>query len=165
MAINPTIEQLAIRVGVSEGNRLKNGGYTKHYYGHTDPGNSKRNVGSFSYQGAAITPEAADQLWGRRLLNVTPKFNEALKGFKLTPEREAELYWNYVDLYTQSPAAATARGGYLDIITANPHIDIVEARVASYYNPDTGKLEAAGFGNNVRRLQADQRRRMEALRF
>lgn len=161
----------AIVIGTSEGNRTPSGGFNLSYHGHSDPGNSARNIGSFSYQtskGSAMTPEQADKLWGRKLADVTPKYVAAAAGAGLDPNN-AMLASNFYDLYTQSPEAATGKGGFLDQMSgmaANggpTKASILTARMRSYVNPATGRLDAPGFGNNPARLRADQQRRMNAI--
>src|SRR5579883_982546 len=51
---------VARTVGHAEGTRTADGHKTRAYYGHTDPGNGVWNLGSFSYQHAASSPEDAD---------------------------------------------------------------------------------------------------------
>jgi hypothetical protein len=72
------------------------------------------------------------------------------------------------DVYTQSETACLARGGFLDQVAANgnytPTISVViDWRVQAYYDPETGKLDAPGFGNDPVRLRQDQSRRIEAI--
>lgn len=52
---------VAIAIGSAEGTRTPEGNKTSAYYGHIDPGNGVWNLGSFSYQHGAASPEAADQ--------------------------------------------------------------------------------------------------------
>lgn len=161
---------IARAVGHSEGNRDARGGFTSSYRGHIDPGNRVRNVGSFSYQthqGGASTPEQADQLWLNRLRQQVPRYEQAARRAGLNPN-DTELLLNFKDLYTQSPSAATERGGFLDQLPSiarsqNRRDAILQARLNSYVNPSTGQLDAPGFGNNANRLRADQQRRMAAL--
>lgn len=74
---------------------------------------------------------------------------------------------NICDLYTQAPLAVTERGGLFDQLTGVRQVkdeDMVGYRVASFYDPDTKKLMAAGFGNNLNRLKQDQKRRVACIR-
>jgi hypothetical protein len=137
-------------VGYSEGNRTMSGGYTLSFNGHKDPGNAARNLGSFSYQGGgAVDGFAADKIWLERLRTVERKYSNL---------NRSKLFWlNFYDLYTQSPLAA------IDFMTLHFSKPILSARVASYYDPKTGKLDAPGFGNNLNRVIADQKRRCEAV--
>lgn len=161
----------AVVVGTSEGNRTPQGGFTASYKGHTDPGNGARNIGSFSYQvkqGGATTPQQADALWNQKLAAQMPAYQKAAKEAGLDPNN-ARLAANFADLYTQAPLAATGRGGFLDQMktmarNGGPTPDnILAARMKSYVDPSTGRLDAPGFGNSPDRLRADQQRRMGAL--
>ena len=52
---------VAKSVGSAEGTRTPSGGYTRAYYGHVDPGNGVWNLGSYSYQHGAVSPQEADK--------------------------------------------------------------------------------------------------------
>lgn len=154
-------------IGVSEGTRTPGGGFTNAYGGHTDPGNAAHNMGSFSYQGGASSPEQADVTWLNELRGVLPDFVSAAKAAGLDPN-DPRLLMNFLDLYTQSPLAATASGGFLDQLPRIAGLgvsdaSIVEARWMSYRDPSTGQIDAPGFGNNPDRLLADQQRRVAAV--
>jgi hypothetical protein len=159
---------VAIAVGYAEGNRTIDGGRTKGYYGHTDPGNGRLNIGSFSYQaytGNITNPEAADYEWLSQLRKrLLPRYIASCSRHQL-PQDNAFLWVSACDLYTQAPAAVVLRGGLLDQM-ARPDLmtisGMVTARVASYYEPD-GRLNAPGFGNNPARLRTDQMRRTLAI--
>lgn len=153
-------------IGISEGTRTESGGFTDAYGGHTDPGNAAHNMGSFSYQGGASSPEAADAAWLSQLRDVLPQFVNEAKAAGLDPN-DPRLLFNFLDLYTQSPAAATAVGGFLDqlpTIASQGVSDesILNARVQSYYDP-SGRLDAPGLGNDPNRVRADQSRRLQAV--
>lgn len=160
---------ISVAVGCSEGNRTADGGHNASYYGHTDPGNGAHNLGTFSVQGVAsvATPEQADAYWlGQLRDKLLPAYLQAC-ALGLQKSDNALLFAAVCDLYTQSPAACTAKGGLLDQV-AKPRPVVTEAalvdmRCAAYVDPATGKLEAAGFGNDPARLRADQQRRMDAV--
>ena len=69
--------------------------------------------------------------------------------------------FNIADLEVQAPGARD------DFVKRIPALlkqglsmkTIGEARAQSFYNPQTGKLEAAGFGNNYNTLLRDQEAR------
>jgi hypothetical protein len=168
-------QSLAARiVGISEGTRTIDGEKTIDYDQHIDPGNNVRNIGSFSYQahqGGANTGEDADKLWNAKLRQQIPKYQQAMQSAKLDPN-DPRLLFNFLDLYTQAPVAAVGKGGFLDqiaviakiaAVTKISLLQIVQARVDSYYDPDTKKLDAPGFGNDVTKLRADQKRRAIAV--
>jgi Peptidase_C39 like family len=161
---------IARAVGHSEGNRTPDGGFNKSYQGHTDPGNGAYNIGSFSYQvkqGGASTPAQADELWMGRLKQQMPRYEAAAKAAGLNPA-DSRLLANFCDLYTQAPLAATGKGGFLDRMGeiakgGGSYEAIIAARVNSYRDPGSGRIDAPGFGNSEARLRTDQDRRMTAL--
>ncbi len=58
---------LVCSIGAAEGTRDENCEPTAAYRGHTDPGNGAANIGSFSYQHGAASPEDADRTQLARL--------------------------------------------------------------------------------------------------
>jgi hypothetical protein len=148
--------QIAIAVGCAEGTRTKRGDRTKAWYGHTDPGNGARNLGSFSYQHEAASPEEAD-------LKQIEKFKTVLLPRFLKAGLICKTHFAIAcDVFTQSETACLARGGVLEQLKAMP-CDLISARVQAYFDPTTRKLDAPGFGNNVERLRADQERRTKVV--
>jgi len=152
-----------IAIGCAEGNRTPDGGKTIYYYGHLDPGNSKRNQGSFSYQHAANSPEEADRLQIAKLRSQIDLWRDSARKAGKNPDSPL-LACSFFDLFTQSEAAATFKGGYLDQIKSvvNPAStdELAYYRAKSFFNPDTGKLEAwVGWSDLLR----DQNRRMDCL--
>ncbi|HZG38747.1 MAG TPA: hypothetical protein VEZ50_08700, partial [Nodosilinea sp.] len=103
---------VAWAVGSAEGTRTPNGAINPAYFGHTDPGNRVWNIGTFSYQHGAKTPEEADQKQLARLQNQGDVLRQrALKhGLNLTLEETL----NGLDLANQSPLAAIGRVGYIE---------------------------------------------------
>lgn len=166
-SIENAIKQHAKKaIGYAEGNLDIYGNPTNNYYGHTDPGNNRRNLGAFSYQGYARSAEEADAIWLNILLKEIPnRLDRILIHFE-EKDRLAVIL-NVCDLYTQAPAAVVDKGGLIEIIS-NKYTysdkEMIEWRVQSFYDPVTKKLMAAGFGNNPNRLRQDQKRRVEALR-
>jgi hypothetical protein len=165
-------ELVAIAVGYSEGNRTLNGGKNTSFSGHIDPGNKKRNVGSFSSQvhlHKISNPEEADALWLTKLRNnLLPKYKQAALDADLDANL-AFLWLSACDLYVQSPAAVNEKAGLLDRLSTDLNKGrlsfdaMVQARVSSYFEPNSGKLNAPGFGNNLARLKDDQIRRSRAI--
>ncbi|MBF2034506.1 MAG: hypothetical protein IGR92_03260 [Leptolyngbyaceae cyanobacterium T60_A2020_046] len=158
---------VARAVGSAEGTRTPEGHRTPAYFGHTDPGNRVWNLGSFSYQHGANSPEEADAKQLARLRSQTEQLqkNAAAKGITLTLE---ELL-NGIDLANQAPLAALDRGGYIDwLAQAHGHhmegLDaIVWARTRSFLDPDTQRWNAPGLGNTVHGISRDQERRAQAI--
>jgi hypothetical protein len=160
---------VAIAVGTSEGTRTPDGRFTSAWYGHTDPGNGKRNQGSFSYQHSTESPKAADMQQLKKIRDVLlPKFLKPVQAVNLPTSGLKQLFLVACDLYTQSEIACIGRGGFLQQLRGIPPYQIatdtiIDWRVAAYHDPETGQLDAPGFGNNLERLRADQQRRTEAV--
>ncbi|GAB4477191.1 MAG: hypothetical protein OHK0037_39050 [Elainellaceae cyanobacterium] len=161
-------ESLVARVvGSAEGTRAADGQRTKAYYGHTDPGNGVWNLGSFSYQHGASSPEEADERQLRRLQKQADLLQRkaASHGISLTLE---ELL-NGIDLANQAPMAALDRGGYVDWLAEarqrgmQGEAAILWARTHSFIDPDTQQWNAPGLGNTADRISRDQDRRMKAI--
>ncbi|HEY9738551.1 MAG TPA: hypothetical protein V6D06_19795 [Trichocoleus sp.] len=160
-------ESLVARaVGSAEGTRTALGQRTAAYYGHQDPGNGAWNLGSFSYQHGATTPEEADAKQLKRLqaqVQVLKTQAEA-KGLELTL---AEIL-NGIDLANQAPVAALDRG-YVDWLYQAHSLGmtgedaILYARTRAFLDPDTGRWNAPGLGNTVAAISQDQERRMKAI--
>ncbi len=155
----------AIVVGTSEGTRTASGGKTSAYEGHKDPGNGRKNQGSFSYQHGAKNGEEADRAWLKTLRSVCPSYEAAAKKAGLDPSN-ALLAASFFDLYTQSPAAATGEGGYLEQFPSLAKkglsaANIIDARVEAFRVPGTARC--GGFGGSWEKTRADQTRRVQAL--
>ncbi|WP_052050546.1 hypothetical protein [Leptolyngbya sp. KIOST-1] len=158
---------VAWAVGSAEGTRTPNGAINPAYFGHTDPGNRVWNMGTFSYQHGAKTPEEADQKQLARLQNQGDVLRQrALKhGLNLTLEETL----NGLDLANQSPLAAIGRVGYIErLVEAKTNgyegaEAILIARTRSYINPNTGRWNAPGLGNTEASIRRDQQRRANAV--
>jgi hypothetical protein len=154
---------VAWAVGSAEGTRTPNGGINRAYFGHTDPGNRAWNMGTFSYQHGASTPEEADQKQLARLQNQAEVLRRrALRhGLNLTLEETL----NGLDLANQSPLAAIGSVGYIERLSEAKHNGmegaeaILVARTRSYINPKTGRWNAPGLGNTEASIRRDQQRR------
>ncbi|WP_316789974.1 hypothetical protein [Thermoleptolyngbya oregonensis] len=154
-------------VGSAEGTRAADGQRTKAYYGHTDPGNGMWNLGSFSYQHGASSPEEADERQLRRLQKQADLLQRkaASHGISLTLE---ELL-NGIDLANQAPMAALDRGGYIDWLAEarrrgmQGESAILWARTRAFIDPDTQQWNAPGLGNTADSISRDQDRRMRAI--
>lgn len=155
---------VAKAVGSAEGTRTPGGGYTSAYYGHVDPGNGVWNLGSFSYQHGALSPEQADYKQLRRLQKQAGELRRQTDAKSLEFSLIEEL--NGIDLANQAPLAALDRG-YIDWLDqaqtmelANP---VVWARTKAFINPDTGYWDAPGLGNTWHTIYHDQLRRYDAI--
>lgn len=159
---------VARAVGSAEGTRRPDGSKNQAYYGHRDPGNAKWNLGSFSYQHEARSPEDADQRQLTRLQTQDRMLQQkaAAQGLTLTLEERM----NGLDLANQAPLAALDRGGYIDRLKEardrglRGYEAILTARVNSYREPSTNLWDAPGLGNNEASIRHDQARRMDAVK-
>ncbi|NER37160.1 MAG: hypothetical protein F6J93_24865 [Oscillatoria sp. SIO1A7] len=154
----------SIAIGAAEGTRTTRGETTEIYWGHPDPANGVRNLGTFSYQHGASNAREADWIQLKRLRGQVEQLqNEADEmGVKLSP---LELVAG-ADLANQSPVAALDYVDRLKEFRAQGLRGmeaVLEARIQSFVNPETGVLEAGGFGNSWDILRHDQSRRMVEL--
>lgn len=153
-------------VGSAEGTRTPTGGYTSAYHGHADPGNGVWNLGSFSYQHGAVSPEEADQKQLRRLQQQTLELRRQSQTKEFSLSLLEEL--NGIDLANQAPLAALDRG-YIDWLFVakqqpmDSRTQIVWARTKAFLDPDTGYWDAPGLGNNWNTIYGDQQRRYDAI--
>lgn len=138
----------AIVIGHAEGTRRADGGFTRAFGGHTDPGNALHNRGSFSYQGQAATPAEADRLQLTRLQSQLPAFENAAREAGLDAQHPL-LAAAYLDTYNQSPRAAARFLEQLDSLRGQP-LDVArisDLRVNSYVNVRTGERFVLGDGH------------------
>ncbi len=155
-----------IAIGMAEGTRTVDGGKTSAYWGHTDPGNGKHNLGSFSYQHGAASPEQADVLQLQRMYPYIAAMQSFASDHGMSLSA-LELVAG-IDLATQAPLAAQNYLANLKEAKAQGFAGmeaIFEARSYSYINPYNGQLEASGFGNDWGRLRFDQARRIAEIRY
>lgn len=158
-----------VSIGVNEGTRTANGGYTKNWSGHTDPGDGHNNRGTVSGgRGNNRTPEQVDKAWMAVLAQEQTKHDPIVSRFV---PRGTDLYniimFNILDLRVQAPAALPDFVKRIPAILAEgatPEV-IGRLRAEAFINPRTGRLEASGFNNNMDRLRADQTRRAGNFRI
>lgn len=164
-AITNDKHELFVMVGVAEGTRTPSGGYTKAYYGHSDSGDGNWNRGTVSggRYSSNMSPQMVDRKWMGTLTNVQQRMRGPLIVHGLQPGTQGynRVMFNLLDLSVQSPAAARDFAGKLiQMKNAGWTIEsIAKARADSFINPQTGRLEAGGFGNSYSRLFKDQRSR------
>ena len=164
-AVGNDQHELFVMIGVAEGTRTPNGGYTKAYYGHSDPGDTNYNRGTVSGgRNSSASPEMIDQKWMGILTNMQQRMRPQLIVLGLMPGTQGynRVMFNLMDLTVQSPKAAQDFAGSLfgTVREAGFTIEaIAKARADSFINPATGRLEASGFGNNYQTLIKDQRSR------
>lgn len=158
---------VAKAVGSAEGTRTADGGKTWAYYGHVDPGNRRWNLGSFSYQHGAASPDEADRRQLDRLRGQYEVIEQTAMSAGLRLGLEEQL--NGIDLANQAPLAALDRGGYIDRLRQayaqglQGSEAVLRARTYSYLNPRTNQWEAPGLGNTVDSISRDQARRQNAI--
>jgi len=158
---------VARTVGHAEGTRTPNGSKTRAYYGHTDPGNGVWNLGSFSYQHGAKSPEEADEKQLQRLQGQADVIRQKADSHRLNLSLEEEL--NAIDLANQAPLAALDTLGYVERLKQardrglTGSDAVLWARTQSYRNPRTGRWEAPGLGNTESNISHDQNRRQTAI--
>jgi hypothetical protein len=158
---------VARTVGSAEGTRLWNGRRTQAYYGHVDPGNGVWNLGTFSYQHEALTPEEADQKQLQRLKSQGAQLEQQAAGLGIQLSLAERL--NGLDLANQAPLAALDQGGYIERLaqarqqgkTGNEAI--IWARTHAYIDPATQLWNAPGLGNTGPSIERDQERRVLAV--
>ncbi|EKV02677.1 hypothetical protein Lepto7375DRAFT_4938 [Leptolyngbya sp. PCC 7375] len=154
-------------IGSAEGTRTASGNPTQAYYGHTDPGNGVWNMGTFSYQHGANSPQEADKKQLKRLKRQGKTIADQADQAKLSMTLGEVL--NGLDLANQSPRAALERGGYVDRLVQARHKGmknndaIIWARTYSYLDPDTQRWNAPGLGNTLTSIRRDQSRRHDAV--
>ncbi|GAP98314.1 hypothetical protein [Leptolyngbya sp. NIES-2104] len=158
---------VARAVGSAEGTRTPDGNKTWAYYGHTDPGNGVWNMGSFSYQHGAGSPDEADRRQLSRLRGQYNMIEQSARSVGLRLGLEEQL--NGIDLANQAPLAALERGGYVDRLREayaqglRGSEAVLQARTYSYINPRTNQWDAPGLGNNFHSISRDQARRQNAI--
>lgn len=131
----------AIIIGNAEGTRTPDGGFRRAYYGHSDPGNARNNMGSFSYQNSRVgTPQEADRLQLTALRTNIDEYRRAATAAGLDPN-DALLASAYFDAVNQSPRAARLFLDDLDYLRRNgiTQATVTELRVRGYVNPETGE--------------------------
>lgn len=154
-------EVLMKAIGKAEGTVDGNLNPDADYHGHTDPGNGVTNLGFFSYQHGASSPQEADQKQLNRLRNAEQEIQAQARGkFDGQPLSEAALL-AALDLWNQAPAAGQDFVRHLATHDPSPE-QIIEARAQSYIDPATGALDAPGLGNSMSRVREDQQRRTDA---
>lgn len=166
--IGDTHSLVARAIGAAEGTRTIQGDRTPAYYGHRDPGNGVWNLGTFSYQHGATSPEAADRKQLERLYQQAQQLRSLAAAHNIPLTNE--IMMNGLDLANQAPRAALSeQGGYFQRLREAYDEGyfgaeaILEARTHSYIDPMTNRWDAPGLGNTHRSIRADQLRRQQAI--
>jgi hypothetical protein len=157
---------VARAVGTAEGTRTPEGDRTTAYYGHVDPGNRRWNLGSFSYQHGARSPEQADVAQLNRLQAQFAIIQAKADAHGLALSLPEQL--NAIDLANQAPLAALAPEGYVDQLQQakaqglQGDDAVLQARTEAFWDPDRQQWDAPGLGNQADSIRQDQARRLEA---
>lgn len=161
MAMTSANHPMAVAIGIAEGTRTSNGGYTRNYYQHRDPGNGAVNQGTFSAQQGYATPEQADRAWLAKLTRTQMAMVPILEraGLPAGTQGHNRLLFNLLDLRAQSPAAFESLVTKIPaIISQGTSIEaIAKARADSFFIPGTNRLDTT-FGS-YSALFTDQRSR------
>lgn len=169
IAINSRNHPFFVAIGIAEGTRTPSGSNTKAYYGHTDPGDGNRNRGTVSGGRNGGSPEQVDRQWMGILTSVSAGMAPVLQRLGLPPNSQGwnRVMFNILDLRVQAPAAVQTFVSKLpEVMSQGLTVEaIAKARADSFFNPQTGRLEASGFSNNYSRLFADQRSRAGAYDY
>jgi len=164
-------------LGHSEGTLNADGTKTQAYFGHTDPGDGRWNVGAFSYNGIRnglghdVTAAEADQIQLKTLRDFTPRVKQMLADAGLSPSNKN---YNYVaaccyDLLNQAPACFTGTHSFanelkqvVQDINAGKDVSqaVAQGRVRSFYD-DAGVLRH--FSHSPEGALQDQKRRTDAI--
>ena len=140
----------------AEGTCDLNGNPNHAYNSHTDPGNRKRNLGFFSYQHGASSPQEADQKQLARLRVVESRYiAEAQAKFGERCSRACMVAW--LDLFNQSPDAGNRFIRFLPNPDPTPQ-QLIDARAAAL--SESRRVVGAPSPMNV---PADQKRRVDNL--
>lgn len=140
----------------AEGTCDLNGHPNHAYNSHTDPGNRKRNLGFFSYQHGASSPQEADQKQLARLRVVESRYvAQAQAKFGEPCSRACMVAW--LDAFNQSPDAGNRFIKFLATADPTPQ-QLIDARTAALAE-SRREVGAPGPMN----VPADQKRRVDAL--
>ena len=157
-------DTMFIGIGINEGTRTANGSYTKHWYGHKDPGNGAWNRGTVSAQSGSLSPKQADMQFRGKLAQTAINTKPFLRQMGLQPGTVGynNVMFNVLDLYIQAPAAVPK---FIQTLAAKKDFTIegiAEARAMSFFN-ENGRLDTTFKSYND--LLRDQRSRAGTLQY
>ena len=159
-------DEMFIAIGINEGTRTPDGGYTRAWNGHKDAGDGHLNRGTVSGgRGNRLSPMQVDKQWRGILAQTAVGTAPVLRQMGLSPGTVAynNVMFNALDLRVQAPAALP---GFLQNINASKEFTlegIAKARADAFFSPTTGRLDTTFSSYNV--LLRDQRSRAGALQF
>ena len=159
-----------VSIGIAEGTRTPDGGYTKAWFGHTDPGDGNANRGTVSGgrgPTAGMTPEQVDNYYMKTLTTLSLAAAPVLQSYGMKPNAQVwhRALFNYLDLYVQSPVAARDFLRKIpEALQAGSQIEaFAKIRADSYKDPTTGRLYTSF--NSYADLLRDQRSRAGAFDY
>lgn len=137
-------DNMFISIGVNEGTRTSDGGFTDAYHGHTDPlVKTRLNRGTIS--AVANSGEEADSTWKPILAKTRSQYKNTLvdMGIPVGSNNYQILMFNILDLRVQAPAAIPDFVAQIpDVIQGGVSAETVgRARANAFINPATGQLE------------------------
>ena len=136
-----------VAIGIAEGTRTPDGGFTKAWFGHGDPGDGNYNRGTVSGGRGptrGMTPEQVDNYYMKELTGLALAVAPVLQQYGMKPNAQIwhRTLFNYLDLHVQSPAAARDFLRKIpEAIKAGGQIEaFAKIRADSYRDPATGRL-------------------------
>jgi len=137
-------DNMFISIGVNEGTRTIDGGFTDAYHGHEDPlVAGRQNRGTISAE--AASGEEADATWKPILAKTRSQYKNTLvdMGIPVGSTNYQVLMFNILDLRVQAPAAIPDFVAQIpDVIQGGVSAETVgRARANAFINPATGQLE------------------------
>ena len=137
-------DNMFISIGVNEGTRTSDGGFTDAYHGHEDPlVAGRQNRGTISAE--AASGEEADATWKPILAKTRSQYKNTLvdMGIPVGSTNYQVLMFNILDLRVQAPAAIPDFVAQIpDVIQGGVSAETVgRARANAFINPATGQLE------------------------
>lgn len=137
-------DNMFISIGVNEGTRTNDGGFTDAYHGHTDPlVKTRLNRGTIS--AVANSGEEADATWKPKLAKTRSQYKNILvdMGIPVGSNNYQILMFNILDLRVQAPAAIPDFVSQIpDVIQGGVSAETVgRARANAFINPATGELD------------------------
>ena len=136
-----------VAIGIAEGTRTPDGGFTKAWFGHGDPADGNYNRGTVSGGRGptrGMTPEQVDNYYMKELTGLALAVAPVLQQYGMKPNAQIwhRTIFNYLDLHVQSPAAARDFLRKIpEAIKAGGQIEaFAKIRADSYRDPATGRL-------------------------
>ena len=159
-------DEMFVAIGIAEGTRTADGGYTRHWNGHKDPGDGHFNRGTVSGgRGNNLSAAQVDKQYRGILAQTAIATRPVLLSIGLRPGTVAynNVMFSALDLKVQAPKALP---GFLLNISISRDFTlegIAKARADAFFDPATGRLDTTFPSYNI--LLRDQRSRAGALQF